>query len=428
MILSMIDFNARSRWAFSALLLSTVLLAGPPVRLDAADDAYAASRESLVKDRIESAGVKNQRVLRSMRETPRHEFVPRALRAQAYLDMALPIGDSQTISSPFIVAWMTESIDPQPTDRVLEIGTGSGYQAAVLSPLVAEVYTIEIVRPLGEQATKVLEDLEYKNVHVRIGDGFAGWPDEAPFDKIIVTCSPESIPEPLIAQLREGGKMIIPVGERYQQTLYLLTKVNGELNRTALQPTLFVPMTGKAEATRKRMPDPKKPTVINGNFEAVFKADPSDPASKLASPPLDTVVGWYYGRQVQSMHGKAFEGDGFVRFQNQTPELSSHLLQGLPIDGREVPTIRLSGAVRTDSVTLGKQADSLPSIALSLYDDERREVGLFVIGPFRGTRDWKTHSRLIRIPPQTREAIIRIGLFGATGTADFDNIRIESID
>ena len=394
-----------------------------------------------MRERIESAGVKNQRVLRAMRETPRHEFVSRALRGQAYLDMALPIGDSQTISSPFIVASMTEAIDPQPTDKVLEIGTGSGYQAAVLSPLAAEVYTIEIVRPLGEKATEVLRDLGYKNVHVRVGDGFLGWPEEAPFDKIIVTCSPESVPKPLIDQLREGGQMIIPVGERYQQTLYLLTKKNGTLEKTAMQPTLFVPMTGQAEASRQRKPDPSKPFVVNGNFEKVTPLEQNtlleptaaagqvgaDQAQVSPAMQVDTVPGWYYGRQVKVVRGDAFEGIAFVRFENQVPELSSHVLQGLPLDGREVTSIRLSGTVRTNDVKIGNQSDSLPAIAISLYDDQRRDVGTYVIGPFRGTRDWKTQSRLIRIPPQAREAIVRIGLFGATGTADFDDVKIEAM-
>ncbi len=147
--------------------------------------------------------------------------------------MALPIGDSQTISSPFIVALMTAALDPQPTDKVLEIGTGSGYQAAVLSPLVEHVYSIEIVEELGQTAKRTLSRLDYKNVSTRIGDGFLGWPNAAPFDKIIVTCSPESVPRPLIEQLREGGQMIIPVGERYQQTLYRMTKKDGELGPRA---------------------------------------------------------------------------------------------------------------------------------------------------------------------------------------------------
>lgn len=387
-------------------------------------DAFAQLREQMVSERIESAGVKNPRVLRAMRETPRHEFVSRALRGQAYFDMALPIGDSQTISSPFIVAWMTEAIDPQPTDKVLEVGTGSGYQAAVLSPLVAEVYTIEIVRTLGEKATEVINDLGYKNVYVRIGDGFLGWPEKAPFDKIIVTCSPELIPQPLIDQLREGGNMIIPVGERYQQTLYLLTKTNGELVRRALQPTLFVPMTGQAESLRKQQPDAANPEVVNGNFEALGGRAATDSDQPL---PIDTVAGWYYGRQVRTVAGDAFEGRQFVRCENQTPELSSHLLQGLPLDGREITTIRLSGAIRTNEVKLGNLPDSLPALAISLYDEQRRDVGTFVIGPFRGTKDWKTHSRLIRVPPQAREAIVRLGLFGATGTADFDSVKVEAV-
>jgi protein-L-isoaspartate(D-aspartate) O-methyltransferase len=389
----------------------------------AGEDLYAKAREKLVRDRIESAGVKNPRVLRAMRETPRHEFVATSLRGQAYYDMALPIGDSQTISSPFIVAWMTEVLDPQPTDRVLEIGTGSGYQAAVLSPLVADVYTIEIVRPLGEKATQVLQQLGYQNVHVRVGDGFLGWPEVAPFDKIIVTCSPESIPQPLIEQLREGGSMIIPVGERYQQTLYLLTKKDGELERKPLQPTLFVPMTGQAEANRKLQPDSANPKVMNGDFEADFDSELA-PAQEV---PIDTVAGWYYGRQVRVVEGGANEGNRFARFVNKTPELSSHLLQGVPLDGREVTTIRLSGAVRTDNVKVGDLTDSLPAIAVSLYDEQRREVGMYVIGPFRGSKGWGTHSRLILVPPQAREAIVRIGLFGATGTADFDSIKLEAV-
>ena len=206
----------------------------------------------MVQEVVAGAGIQNPRVIEAMRNTPRHEFVPRQLRQYAYLDMALPIGDQQTISSPFIVAFMTECIDPQPTDRVLEIGTGSGYQAAVLSRLVQQVYSIEIVEPLGRRAARTLRQMRLDNVTVRIGDGFQGWPEEAPFDKIIVTCSPELVPQPLIDQLKDEGLLVIPVGERYQQTMYLFRKSNHGLQREALRPTLFVPMTGQAEADRAR--------------------------------------------------------------------------------------------------------------------------------------------------------------------------------
>ncbi len=312
-----------------------------------------------------------------MRETPRHEFIPRSQRDKAYFDMALPIGDAQTISSPFIVAWMTEAIDPQPTDKVLEIGTGSGYQAAVLSSLAAEVYSIEIVRPLGEKAAEVLEDLGYKNVHVRVGDGFQGWPEHAPFDKIIVTCSPESVPQPLIDQLREGGQMIIPVGQRYQQTLYLLTKQDGKMVQKALQPTLFVPMTGAAEEARKELPDPSRPELVNGDFETQLQPTEKKPEETEASAKSDTddVPGWYYGRHVKLVKEGAFQGTQFVRFENQTPDMSAHLLQGFPLDGRQVSAIRISGAIRLDGVKAGQGSETSPAIAVSLYDELRREVG-----------------------------------------------------
>ena len=281
----------------------------------AAQDRYSKALDELVRDRIAAAGVTDSNVLKAIRNTPRHEFVPEHHRDHAYLDMALPIGASQTISSPFIVALMTAALDPQPTDKVLEIGTGSGYQAAVLSPLVEHVYSIEIVEDLGQTAKRTLSRLDYKNVSTRIGDGFLGWPNAAPFDKIIVTCSPESVPRPLIDQLREGGSMIIPVGERYQQTLYRMTKKDGELVREPLRPTLFVPMTGEAEDQREQQPDRSDPKVVNGDFAITPKEDQDSS--------VEFVPGWYYGRQVRqfspSQNSTTESRDNFVRFSNETP-------------------------------------------------------------------------------------------------------------
>ena len=204
--------------------------------------------------------------------------------------MSLPIGEGQTISPPTFVAYMTEQLEPQPDDRVLEIGTGSGYQAAVLSPLVKEVYSIEIVESLGKQAQQTLKRLKYANVFVKIGDGYLGWPEHAPFDKIIVTCSPEKVPQPLIDQLKEGGRMIIPVGERYQQVFHLLKKQDGKLINEALRPTLFVPMTGKAEESREVQPDPLHPKLVNGGFEEVIGSS-GEP------------TGWYFVRQMKVVTG-----------------------------------------------------------------------------------------------------------------------------
>jgi protein-L-isoaspartate(D-aspartate) O-methyltransferase len=159
----------------------------------------------------------------------------------------LPIGYGQTISQPYIVAFMTEKLDPQPTDRVLEIGTGSGYQAAVLAELVAKVYTIEIVEPLAQRAKADLQRLGCTNVLVRAGDGYKGWPDAAPFDAIIVTCAPDKVPQPLTEQLKDGGRMIIPIGEIWDQKLVLLHKRGQRLEKTVVLPVRFVPMTGEAE-------------------------------------------------------------------------------------------------------------------------------------------------------------------------------------
>ena len=190
--------------------------------------------------------ITNARVLTAMRKVPRHEFVPKSLSSQAYADRPLPIGEGQTISQPYIVAFMTEELNPRPTDRVLEIGTGSGYQAAVLAGLVSEVYTIEIVDALAQRAGADLKRLGYTNVQVRPGDGYQGWPEAAPFDAIIVTCAPESVPQPLLDQLKDGGRMIIPVGPTWDQNLVLLRKQSGRLEKTAVLPVRFVPMTGKA--------------------------------------------------------------------------------------------------------------------------------------------------------------------------------------
>lgn len=190
--------------------------------------------------------ITDPRVIAAMLHVPRDAFVPADLRDQAYADRALPIGHQQTISQPYIVAFMTEAIRPQASDRVLEIGTGSGYQAAILSTLVREVFSIEIVEPLAQRASKTLKSLGMSNVHVRFGDGHSGWPEQAPFDIIIVTCAPDDIPTPLVQQLKEGGRMIIPVGT-HKQSLHLLTRENGELQDEQVLSVRFVPMTGTAQ-------------------------------------------------------------------------------------------------------------------------------------------------------------------------------------
>lgn len=377
------------------------------------DAQFTATRNRMVDEAVVAAGVSDPRVIASMRATPRHEFVSPQWRKQAYYDMSLPIGFQQTISAPFIVAFMTQSLDPKPTDKVLEIGTGSGYQAAVLSPLVAEVYSIEIVEGLGKKAERTLNRLGYDNLFTKVGDGFQGWAEHAPFDKIIVTCSPERVPRPLIEQLVEGGLIVIPTGERYQQTLYLMRKTGGELKAEALRPTLFVPMTGVAEDNRQLRADPANPNVVNGSFE--------EPVDEKGFVP-----GWYYQRHVQCSEGdEAPEGRKIVRLANEDLGRSAHLLQGFPIDGRQVRELELEAWVKYEDLWFDRRTKEFPAVAITLYDENRKELGASWIGPLRGTaKNWKKLTKSLRVPLQAREGILRIGLFGATGELLVDGVQM----
>ena len=199
----------------------------------------------MVQHQLIPRGINDQRVVAAMTKVPREEFVPPESRPATYEDGPLPIGYGQTISQPYIVAFMTEQLRLKPSDRVLEVGTGSGYQAAILADLVSEVYSIEIVEPLAKKAEATLQRLGYKNVHLKTGDGYKGWPEAAPFDAIIVTCAPNKVPQALVDQLKDDGRMVIPVGDRFAQQLYLLEKKNGQLKQSATLPVRFVPMTSE---------------------------------------------------------------------------------------------------------------------------------------------------------------------------------------
>jgi protein-L-isoaspartate(D-aspartate) O-methyltransferase len=231
-------------WVLLAVPLWAVAEGRPPLLRD-----ESAQRNRMVERQIERRGVKNPRVLEAMRTVPRHLFVPQPYREHAYQDRALPIGRGQTISQPYIVAVMTELLDPQPTDKVLEVGTGSGYQAAVLSTLVEKVCTIEIIPELAERARRTLAARGHNNVEVITGDGYRGLPAQAPFDGILVTAAPKEVPEPLLEQLGVGGRLVIPVGDR-DQRLKVLERTAQGIETKTLFPVRFVPLTGEAESLR----------------------------------------------------------------------------------------------------------------------------------------------------------------------------------
>jgi protein-L-isoaspartate(D-aspartate) O-methyltransferase len=230
----------------SLWLLVAVLAATGCRHKTVSTSEFEAERQKMVQEQLKPRDLHDERVLAAMSKVPREAFVPENMRSQSYADSAVPIGHDQTISQPFIVAYMTEQLRLQPTDRVLEIGTGSGYQAAVLAELAKDVYTIEIVEPLAKEASARLAQLGYNNAHVKIGDGYQGWPEVAPFDAIIVTCAPDKVPQPLTQQLKEGGRMIIPVGSGLDQQLFLLEKKEGQMAQRAILPVRFVPMAGEA--------------------------------------------------------------------------------------------------------------------------------------------------------------------------------------
>ena len=214
---------------------------------------YQKMRRAMVSEQLNSRGVNDQKVLDAMGRVPRELFVPERLRESAYADRPLPIGHGQTISQPLIVAMMTQLSRPTPSAKALDVGTGSGYQAAILAELVDEVYSIEILKPLADEARNRLQSLGYKNVEVRHGDGYRGWPEQAPFDLIIAAAAPDHVPEPLVEQLKPGGQLVLPVGGRFFQRLVVIEKqIDGTTVRRNIEAVAFVPMTGEAESKTDR--------------------------------------------------------------------------------------------------------------------------------------------------------------------------------
>ena len=406
-------FPPCKRLSFSRLAL--LAAASLPAAAAAGEDRWTLAREEMVRDEIIGGGVANVRVQQAMRATARHEFLPPAKRHLAYLDMGLPIGGGQTITAPLVVARMTEALNPQPKDRVLEIGTGSGYQAAVLSPLVSEVYSIEIVESLARRAKRTLRRLGYDNIHTKLGDGFQGWPEHAPFDKIIVTCSPASIPPPLVEQLTEGGRMVIPLGERYQQTLYILTKTAGKMESVAIEPTFFVPMTGQAEQERDQKIDIDLPQVVNGSFE-----EPTDQSE---------LPGWYYVRQSEVVaDSRAPHDEHFVRFGNQNPGRGAQALQALGMDGRRVKRVEVSAWVAGKNLQQGENAGQTPRIEITFYNQGRAPIESEMLGPWQGTFDWKREQAFIRVPNRSRLSVLAVSMYGGVGELSVDQVGVRIVD
>ena len=374
------------------------------------------SREARAADgpeRSRGRGIRDPRVIAAMGEVPRHLFLPPEERKSAYQDAALPIGNGQTITSPYVVAFMTEQLEPQASDKVLEIGTGSGYQASILSRLVAEVYTIEIVEPLGRRATKTIQQLGYDNVHVRIGDGFLGWPEHAPFDKIIVTCSPEKVPQPLVDQLKEGGRLVVPLGERFQQMLYLFRKTDGQLQQEKLESTFFVPMTGEAEAQREHKDDSGTPQVVNGTFEEVGRHE-RDARLVLRSP------GSHRGRRHRT-RGTTAHGAHEWHSRPVRPCAAGHR-RGRPHNQRAHPD-RAAADARCGGT--GRQV-SLATSGTGLLRRNARSDSYRDVGPWDGDHPWGEERLVAPVPGRARFAMLAVAMFGGTGELAVDDLQVTA--
>jgi protein-L-isoaspartate(D-aspartate) O-methyltransferase len=277
---------------------------------------------------------------------------------------------------------------------------------------VRDVYTIEIVEPLARRAATTLRRLGCYNVHPRMGDGYAGWRQYAPFDKIIVTCSPEEVPQPLVDQLKEGGRMIVPVGKGYQQTLYLLQKHDGRLVTEALEPTMFVPMTGGAAGTRSAAVGA---LVVNGDFEQ---------PSRFADRP----EAWYYVRQATLDDASdAPSGQKCLTCRNTIPGRHGQALQAIGVDGRQVRRLDIDLWVRTTDVKAGPTDENQAMLLVTFFDEQRAPIGQAAVGPWSGTIPWVRQQGKLSVPRSARMALVAIGLLGATGEISFDDIRSTTV-
>ena len=277
-------------------------------------------------------------------------------------------------------------------------------------------YSIEIVEPLGRKASVVHRRLRYTNLHTKVGDGYKGWPEHAPFDKIIVTCSPENIPKPLVDQLVEGGRIVVPLGERFQQVLYLFKKVDGKLERESLQATFFVPMTGAAEDRRQVLPNMARPRLVHAGFEQTIDSS-NEPQ------------GWFYvrrGRVVDDENPP--EGKRSMFFETSTPGRDAHAMQAFGVDGRKTRQLDVSFWVRGVGIETDRTERRPANAVVEFYATNRSAVTSERFGPWTGDFDWTKKEARIDVPPTARLAVFGVGLFKATGQVWFDRVEIRAVD
>ncbi|MCE9528021.1 MAG: protein-L-isoaspartate O-methyltransferase [Planctomycetales bacterium] len=372
------------------------------------------ARRLMVQEEIANQGIENERLLEAMRDVPREQFVPLSRRNLAYLNVAIAYDDGQVILPPLVTAHLIEQLNPHKNDKVLVIGPGSGYSTALLSRMVREVFAVEIDPVIAKTAEETLARLKYTNVKVRVGDGFEGWKEHAPYQRIIVECSPDSVPKALVEQLAEGGILLVPIGDEFDQTMHLCKKENGKLTTLSLWPTLLLPMKGKAEELRSQSEMPRDPSILNGGFE------------ELVPKTKDVPAHWAYVRQGRAIAGEFCpEGKNSLAFVNLTPGAAAMALQAFPVDGKKVSELSFACNVWGKDIRPGQNRQQLPRVEVRFFDEKRRLVGGDWMGGWNLTFDWLGKEHVFSVPRTAKFAVLRIGLCGATGEIRFDDLKLE---
>lgn len=402
------------RFVLCMLLLAIGSIAQAPA-LHAQSNAQniANARRRMVAEEIQPHGIQDARLLDAMREVPREQFLPLNKRSVAYLNIAITFGEGHVMLPPLVTAHMIEQLEPKYSDKVLVVGTGTGYSSALLSRITNKVYTVEIDRATAATAEETFKRVKYDNISLKVGDGFEGWKEHAPFQKIIVECSPENVPQPLLEQLDEGGLLLIPIGVDFDQTMHLYKKVNGELSSISAWPTLLVPMKGRAEELKSSSDQPRVPAINNGGFEELLEGT------------KDVPVGWSYLRQGRVIEDNLSpEGKRCLQFTNETPGNAAMALQAFPVDGKTTSEITLSFRVMGKEIRPGQTRQQLPRVEVTFFDEKRRPVGGDWVGGWYMNFDWVKKDRRFTVPRLAKFAIVQLTMEGATGEIRFDDIRL----
>jgi len=398
---------------FLVVLSSIVTCCAFPLAAEEQADAYGDARTTMVDADLSGNGIGNERLLKAMRTIPRHRFCLPEDQKHAYADQSLPIGHKRKLASPYVTAGLIELLDPRPNDRILELGTGSGYQAAILSQLATDVYSVESIEELGKASASLLKELKCKNVHTRIGDTLEGWPEAAPFDRILFTSCSGTVPAALIDQLRERGKVVVDAVCGNEELFHLFEKQHGRLVALKVWSPFSIANADNLKQHRDEKQSPNKSEIENGDFELSEDGK---------------ATGWYFQRQAALAEDREAPNNHVLTFENKEPGRHAQAIQEVAIDGRAVVSLRLSVRAKGLEIHNSSSADK-PSMVIRFYDAHQRPITVepsAILGPWRGTFGWETYTCVSSVPKTTRKALVVISMGGATGRLTVDDAQLSA--